>query len=789
MRPPRVGVLDRYFVRELVAPFALGCCLFTFFLVIDRIYNLTDLVITKGVPFHLVVQLLAFMLPAFLAHTLPMALLVAVLLAGGRMAGDMEIVAFKAAGLSVVRLFRPILIAGVAVALATGALTLWVNPLANAEFQRQLYKILQTRAASGLKERVFNTTFGDVVIYVEEVSASQVGLKGLLVSDERNPRLSRIVIAREGRLLTDEATQRITLRLINGGVSEADVTPADPPPVPGSDRTPVTSGAAGPRRYRYTAFSLYDMTLSVESPLRTLARLEKPERDLPTGDLRAKIHELRGDPYSRRPFQAELEKRFAFPVAALVFALVGFPLSVHSHRGGRSIALIGTLVILVSYYLLLTSLESMAISGHLPVSLAIWAPNLLFAAFGTALLLVTAREWRPPAMTVAWRILSFVWESLPRRRPRREERFTTTGRESTHVIDRYLLRQYLTFLGVALAVAAALFVIVDLLQTLDRYLRIKPPLLYIAEHFLYQLPIGLYAGLPIVMLVGTVFLYLTLSRYHELTALKAAGISLYRVSAPVLLLAIVVAVGAAIFQETVLPALQERGEEVDKVKIRGQPPRHLRARTRLWLRSADTRFYRVELLSPGTDELYGVTILETDGEFHLVNRLDARSARWSEGGWALSEGAFREIGPRGQVTTIPFERVAFQLPERITEFTDIQKQPEAMSYRELREYIAHLEAAGFSVKKYLGDLYAKLASPLTSFIMVLVAIPFALQSPRSGRVFGIGLAIAIMAGYMVVDYSARAFARADLLPPLLAAWTANVIFLGIGSSLFLRART
>ena len=191
----RLLVLDRYVVRELVSPFVFGGTLFTFFLLIDRIYHLTDLVITKGVPFYLVVQLLVFMLPSFMTHTLPMALLVAVLLAGGRLAGDLEIVAFKSAGVSPLRLFRPILLAGLVVTTTTALLTLVVNPLANREFQRQLFQILQTRAVSGLQERLFNATFGDVIIYVEEVSASQVALRGLLVSDERNPRLSRIVTA------------------------------------------------------------------------------------------------------------------------------------------------------------------------------------------------------------------------------------------------------------------------------------------------------------------------------------------------------------------------------------------------------------------------------------------------------------------------------------------------------------------------------------------------------------------------------------------------------------------
>ena len=132
---------------------------------------------------------------------------------------------------------------------------------------------------------------------------------------------------------------------------------------------------------------------------------------------------------------------------------------------------------------------------------------------------------------------------------------------------------------------------------------------------------------------------------------------------------------------------------------------------------------------------------------------------------------------------------AVDLQDEIDAFTKVQKQTGAMSYRELRDYIARLEATGFHVKKYMVELYSKLSFPLVNLVMVLVAIPFSLQSPRGGRLFGVALAIAIMAGYLVVHFVALAFARADLLPPLMAAWTANIIFIGLGTSLLLRART
>jgi lipopolysaccharide export system permease protein len=785
----RFPVLDRYIARELVSPFAFSCALLTFFLIIDRIYQLTDLVITKGVPFYMVLQLLLIMLPTFLSLTFPMALLVSVLLAGGRLASDLEIVACRAAGVSALRLFRPVLAASLLVTGVTAVLTLIVNPAANGEFQRQLFRIVQARAASGLQERIFNSTFGDFTIYVEDVSTSQVALRGLLVSDERDPTLSRIITAREGRLLTDEINQRITLRMLDGAINEADILPVNVPKTTTVDGAAPTGGAAGAARYRYTRFDLYDQSLP-DSPMKSSPRMEKPEKDLSLGDLGAKIAEFKDDPNSRAPFEVERHKRYALPMAALVFGLVAFPLAIRSHRGGRSIALVGSLAILVTYYLMMTSLEGAALRARLPAGLAIWAPNAVFGVVGLGLLIATAREWRWPAMLAVWRVLEALRRARPGRPAWRPPHHQAVGpRDSTHIIDRYLVREYVAFMGIGLAVAAALFVVIDLVKTLDKYLRVKPPLVYILEHFAYRLPAALHDGLPIVMLVATIFLFLTLSRYHELTALKAAGVSLYRVSAPVLGVGLLVAIGAGFFQELALPALNERGDEVDRVKIRGQAPKHLLSRQRLWVRSADTRFYRVELLNPATNDLYGVTILEVDREFRLTGRLDARRAHWTAGGWELSEGAYREVSAEGKVDKVEFGWTALDLKEELDDFLRIQKPVNTMSFRELRDYITQLEAAGFQIRKYLVELYSKLSFPLVNLVMVLVAIPFALQSPRGGRLFGIGLAIIIMAGYLVVHYVALAFARADLLPPLIAAWTANVIFMGIGVSLLLRART
>src|SRR5204863_9929275 len=205
-------------------------------------------------------------------------------------------------------------------------------------------------------------------------------------------KLSRIITAREGRLLTDEANRRITLRLLNGAVNEADIMPVDAPQTVTSTTSSPTGGAASASRYRYTVFNLYDLSLSVDSPLKGAPRGEKPEKDFTLAELTARVAELWADRHGRAPYLIELHKRFALPLAALVFALVAFPLAIRSHRGGRSFAFAGSLAILLTYYVVMTSLEGAALRLQIPTGIAIWTPNVLFAILGVGLHVATARE-------------------------------------------------------------------------------------------------------------------------------------------------------------------------------------------------------------------------------------------------------------------------------------------------------------------------------------------------------------------------------------------------------------
>src|SRR5262245_5289828 len=190
-----VKILDRYVWKELITPFFLGMVIGTFLLLIDRIFDLMDLIINKGVPVHLVMFLFVYLLPSIMVLTIPIGVLFAILVAFGRLSADMEIVAMKACGVSPLRLLWPVLSFGLAITAVTAYLMIDSVPRSNYAFKSLVFDIIRTQASVGLKERVFNDTFGNFTIYVDEISTDQVGLRNVFVSDERKPEEQRFITA------------------------------------------------------------------------------------------------------------------------------------------------------------------------------------------------------------------------------------------------------------------------------------------------------------------------------------------------------------------------------------------------------------------------------------------------------------------------------------------------------------------------------------------------------------------------------------------------------------------
>ena len=783
-------ILDRYVWKELLVPFLIGLFVSTFLLLIDKIYDLTDLIINKGVPVPLVLLLLTYILPAFLVLTIPIGLLLAILVAFGRLSADMEIVALKASGVSPLRLLRPVLIFGAVATVATWLLITEAVPRSNHAFKSLVFDILRKQAAVGLKERVFNDTFGSFVIYVDELATDQVALRHVFVADERKADELRFITAQEGQLISDEVNRRVTLHLTNGAVHET---------------TPQAL-----QKYRQTNFRSYDITLVFDNSLTRAADAPKGDREMTLAELHANAERAARAGGSPNAYLVEIHKKYAIPGACLIFSLIGVPLGIRTHRGGRWAAFVVLLPIVLFYYAFLTVGETMGKANRIPPWLSMWGANVLVGGAALFLLWGTVKERSLPLAAAAGNLAWAVVARVPGLGAGRRRRPVPRGRRSARsaprparrrgafliIVDRYVILEFLTILAYGLALTTVIVIVSDLMTTVDRYVRLKPPFAYIVEHFLYRTPPFVYQGLHIVVLMSTILLFLGLSRSNELTALKASGVSLYRVSLPVFGLAGLVTLGALSFQELLLPTLNQKGVEVDESKIKRRTLPQLQKRTQIWYRSregpsAESRIYHIDLLDPVHQEMNGVSILELAPDFSIRRRWDARGMRWSEAddAWRLGNGMRRDFAANRADRIEAFQQTWVRLPERFQDFAQIPRAPDVMNYVELRDYIRRLQEGGHRVEKYLVDLYSKVAFPFAAPIMALVGIPFALQSPRGGRVIGIALCLALGLGYFLVHSAAVALARTDILPPVVAAWSANLLFGTLGLYLFLRART
>jgi lipopolysaccharide export system permease protein len=211
-------IVHRYILWEILVPFAFGLSLFTFVLLIARLLKLIELVVNRGVPALSILRLFGYIMPAFLEVTFPMAMLLGILVAFGRLSADSELVALRSSGLSLYQLVPPVAIVVVLATVATAGLSFWARPWGNRSLKSALFDIARTRASAGIRPQVFNDDFAGLVIYTEGVDATNDELHHVLISDERDSSQRNIIFARNGTMISDPNAQTVTLRLLCGGI-------------------------------------------------------------------------------------------------------------------------------------------------------------------------------------------------------------------------------------------------------------------------------------------------------------------------------------------------------------------------------------------------------------------------------------------------------------------------------------------------------------------------------------------------------------------------------------------
>jgi lipopolysaccharide export system permease protein len=361
---PKITILDRYVAWEVIAPFLMGVGLLTFALVTGRLVKLTEMVVNHGVTIGEVLGLIAYILPAFLELTLGMAVLLGVLLGFGRMSGDQEMTAARACGVSLYRIAVPVM----GVALVVYAISTWfafsVRPWANQRLEDRLYYLTRTKAAAGLREKVFNDQLPGFVIYVDHISDDDGTLHGVLISDSHQ---QTTIIGKRGVVLPDEKGGGVTIRLFDGSLFGTDAN---------SDQSHVTS------------FRIYDLNVRPK----TAASTDLDPEEMSYGELKARIAQARAAGKPDYEAETELAAKYTVPLATLMFAMLGISLGLKPARGGHSERFGVAVGLFFFYYGLMRVGRTLAERGRLDAFVAMSIPNVVFIALAVWLFVRAAQD-------------------------------------------------------------------------------------------------------------------------------------------------------------------------------------------------------------------------------------------------------------------------------------------------------------------------------------------------------------------------------------------------------------
>lgn len=367
--------LQRYILREITGYFFLCLFLLTFLLLVNRIFQLTDLVINKGVPLIVVGNMLLAIMPVFLVVTLPMSVLVAGILTFSRLSNDSEFIAMTASGMSLYSQLIPVSLLGILAAGFSAFLMTYGFPWSHNMTADIRKGIAQSRAAVfEIKEQVFNDSFDGLMIYVRNIRQKNQTMKGILISDTRDPKEAKVIIADRGRMILDPKNHRYVIRLVNGTIHRVDSAS----PEKSEGKVAARSTALENNQYQVLRFGTYDLNLDLKKSIDTSSKaLRVRLRSLPVHELRQKLSTTPVSDRRYNAFLVEIQKRFAAPLACLVLALLGAPLGVQNRRTGRHGGFALSLAVLFLYYILANFSFAFGENGTINPVLAVWTPNFI----------------------------------------------------------------------------------------------------------------------------------------------------------------------------------------------------------------------------------------------------------------------------------------------------------------------------------------------------------------------------------------------------------------------------
>jgi LPS export ABC transporter permease LptF/LPS export ABC transporter permease LptG len=758
-------ILDRYIVREVIRHALLGLLIFTFVLFVPKLVRLMELFVRHSGSGSQIALLFLCIVPNILVFTIPMAVLIGVLLGLGRMSMDSEIIALTALGISRKRILWPVGVLAVLGAVLTLLMTLWLAPLALRTFRTIEADLITSQISFQVQPRVFDERFPQMVLYVNDVSPSGTRWNGVFLAETGGESGSRITLAESAIVIAEPKQGKLELHLNDGSTHEFSRQEAD--------------------HYGVTAFGRSDWPIEVSG----IAPAKEQEPGNPERSVRELWHD-HGKGW--RDARVELHQRFAFPVACFVFALIAVPLGAQPRRGGRAAGTLLAVMVIASYYLLFIVGAGLARQGAVPPSAGMWVANVVLALVGLALLPRMERYHSSESSRLipGARFKKFL-RLLRRRKTKvkaavaraengaaRTDSALPSSSSIPRIVDIYVLRRFFYYFALIMGAFILLFETFTFFELLDDIARHHVPFVIVVDYFRYLIPYLLYQLSPLGALVAVLVTLGVLSKNNEIVAFKASGISIYRIALPLLLSGVLLAAALLILDDTYLPYANQRQDAL-RNQIKGKPAQTY-TRPQRWIFGENSKVYNYDLFDPTQKLFGGLSVIELDpATFQMQRRVFATRARWldTEKTWILESGWVRDFAGGAVVKYEPFKVTTLaELVEPPSYFNREVIQAFQMSWRDLRHYIDSLHRAGFDVSNLTVQWHKKLAYPLIAPISMMLAIPFALLVGSRGAIGGIALGIGIGIAYWAVSALMEAMGGIGQLPPLLSAWSPDLIF-------------
>jgi len=764
-------ILDRYIFKEILFPSLIALVALTFvaFLAFSReIGWLLELIVRQSATVRDIWTISSAYVPNVLTFTIPMAVLVGILTGFGRMSSDSEAIAFRATGISMIRLLVPVLTLGFLAFFSNLAMTVFIAPQAASRLRDVRYEFIAKQVSLEVKTRVFNESLANFVLYVQGVAREGFNWRGILLADMSQPDQLRVTFARSGAVTKDDERRTFAITLTNG--SSHVVAPRSP------------------NKYSYDTFDT--TTISVPMPETPPKQERIIMSEVPTKILWTGIKAGTAT-YEER---VEFHRRFALPFACLVFTLAGLPLGVSTTRGSKSMGLVLSLILMLVYYLAFVGGTRIAGNAQFSPFLGAWLPNLAFAILGIALIARSDRERDNPVLNRLAAIIRWFSERRPDVRSSRD-RFRQWTYSLTHhpkffrLLDVYVLRGFWFFFVLVLIVFVALFILVTLFELLPDIVKNKIDGAIVVTYFVYLLPQILYYVIPLTVLLAILIDLGTLTKTNEILAVKAGAVSLYRMAMPLLIVGLFLSAGIYFLQDFMLPYANQRQDEYHDL-IKGRAPQTYRDPQRKWMAGSDERIYHYNYFDPDQNVFGGISIFTfKPNSFELSEWTFATRASWQGSRWKLEQGWRRGIGETGSVEYQPFDALEVRGLDSPDYFKKEVRTASQMTYLELQHYVTNLKQSGFDVSGLMVDLYRKLSFPLVSFIMVIIGVPFSFTTGRKGAFYGIGLCLGVGIFYWSTFELFDKLGGINRLSPFVAAWFPNLIFGFGGVWMMLRVKT